>query len=370
MVGMLTENGVLKSNNGSHMLNIRFDSSTERMYAIECSSLFSIGELRPMCADEHEIKPLYKIPIGMADSYEIFFDIYPLDSKRSNSFALITGATGAGKSTLCKTLVGNAARLGLSVVSLGTEYPMSVECNLFEPAENIEVSANKFFKALYDELTEEETVLVDTVHELILEQSCESYSAILDSLTELTEDEECSESLLNKARKTCDQLSGFTWDKAVVDGEISWVVAQTSEQADRLLSDFFDYKSKQAEIRHTLLLLDETQNFSWSGNSPLVSKILRQGRKYGIVGVFSTQYLNADNGKNIASALKQIPTQFVFRPSDEIAAAKLLGYSSKDTDVRSVLELLDTGEVLAKGHLSTDVCSLGYPVKFSVSDDY
>ncbi len=40
----------------------------------------------------------------MADNYNIFFDIYPLDSKLSNSFALITGATGVGKSTLCKTL--------------------------------------------------------------------------------------------------------------------------------------------------------------------------------------------------------------------------------------------------------------------------
>lgn len=371
MAGMLTENHVLKSNNGSHMLNIRFDGCTERMYAIECLSLFTIGELRPMCDDEDELKPLYKIPIGMADNYNIFFDIYPLDSKLSNSFALITGATGVGKSTLCKTLAVNAARLGLSVVSLGMEYPLgSLECNLYEPAENTDVSANKFFESLYDELTEEETALADTARELVLEQSFESYSDVLDTLTGLIGDEEGSGSLLVKAREICDQLSDFTWDKAVVDGDISWVMAQTSEQADRLLSDFFDYKSKQAEIRHTLLLLDETQIFSWDGKSPMVSKILRQGRKYGIIGVFSTQFLNADNGKNISAALKQITTQFVFRPSDEIAAAKLLGYSSKDIDVRSVLELLDTGEAMAKGNISSDKCALDYPVKFSVNPIY
>ncbi len=372
MLNILAQGGVLKSNNGSHMLNIRFDRSTERMYAIECSSLFTIGELRPMCANVHDIEPEFKIPIGMADNYEIFFDIYPLDSKQSNSFALITGVSGAGKSTLCKTLAVNAVQLGLSVVSLGMEDPMDgLECNLFEPAENTEVSADKFFEELYDGLTEDEAALADMVRELVPKQSYESYGAILDSLTGLIESEEGAESLLIKAREICDQLSGFTWDKAVVDGEISWVTAQTLEQAEKLLSDFFDYKSKQAEIRHTLLLLDETQNFSWDGKSPLVSKILRQGRKYGIVGVFSTQYLNADNGKNISAALKQITTQFVFRPSDEVAAAKLLGYSSKDTNVRSVLELLDTGEVLAKGNISSDICPLGYPVKIKVkSDDF
>ncbi len=154
MADMLSENGVLKSNKGSDMLNIRFDSGTERMYAIDCSSLFSIGELRLMPDDEDELKPLYKIPIGEADNYNIFFDIYLLDSKLSNSFALITGATGVGKSTLCKTIAADAARLGLLVVSLGMEYPMNgLEYDLYEPAENTEVSANKFFESLYDELT-------------------------------------------------------------------------------------------------------------------------------------------------------------------------------------------------------------------------
>lgn len=144
------------------------------------------------------------------------------------------------------------------------------------------------------------------------------------------------------------------------------MVAQTPEEADLLLLKFYEYKAGEADARHTLLLLDEVQNFSWDSKSPLVSKILRQGRKYGIVGVFSTQFLNADNGRNIAAALRQISTQFVFRPSDEIAAAKLLGYSSKEHGIRNVLEMLDTGEAVAKGHISTDICTLNYPIKFFV----
>lgn len=232
-----------------------------------------------------------------------------------------------------------------------------------------EVSVEKFFEILCAYLDEEQTDIADTAMELMLEQVYESYDEILNSFSELVENEDGADELINAARKAADQLSGFSWDKAVVGGKISQVIAQSSKEADALLLEFFNYKAKQNETHYTLLLLDEVQDFSWDGKLPLVSKILRQGRKFGIVGVFSTQYLNANNGKNIASALEQIGTHFVFRPSGDIATLNQLGYQSSDDKVRDALKFLDTGEALASGNISTDICPLDYPVKFTVNQD-
>lgn len=371
LTSILNSNGALQGNIGNNMRNIRFGDNTKRMYSIDCSTLFDVGELHPMCADKQAPVPLYKIPIGTADNYDIYYDIYPFDGMRNNPFALITGATGTGKSTLCKALAVNAATLWLSVVILSTETSvLDMDCNFFEPEEDMEVSVDLFFAQLRIGLDENQNDTVDTAMKLMLEQDYSSYGEILTSFTELVDSEENPGSMLTAAREAADKLSGFSWDKAIVDGEISQVITQTPEEADNLLGDFFDYKeAHKDEMRYTLLLLDEVQDFSWEGNSPLVSKILRQGRRFGIVGVFSTQYLNADSGKNIASALKQIGTHFVFRPSDDIAALKQLGYKSSDAEVRDVLNSLDTGEALTSGNISTDICPLDYTVKFTVNPD-
>lgn len=372
LVSVLNNNGVLQGNIGNNMRNIRFGDRTEHMYALDYSVLFDVGELRPMCADNKAPAPLYKIPIGTADNYDIYYDIYPGDGKKGNNpFALITGATGTGKSTLCKTLAVNAALLNLSVVSIGLETSaLDLECNVFEPGEDVEVSVEKFFEALRADLDVEQADIADVARELMLEQDYASYDEILNSFSGLVKDENGAEELINAAQKAVDQLSGFSWDKAIVDGKISQVIAQTPEETDKLLSAFFDYKVKHKdEKRYTILLFDEARGYSWNGKSALVSKIICQGRKFGIVGVFSSQYLNSDNGKNVASALKQIGTHFVFRPSDDIAALKQLGYKSSDDEVRNALNFLDTGEALASGNISTDICPLDYTVKFTVNTD-
>lgn len=369
LTSILNSNGALRGNIGSNMRNIRFGDNTERMYSIDCSTLFDVGELRPMCGNNKASVPLYKIPIGTADNYDIYYDIYPSDGKKGNNpFALITGATGTGKSTLCRTLAVNAALLNLSVVNIGLNTSaLDLQCNIFEPGKEFEVSVDLFFETLCTDLGGEKTDITDMVKELMLGQDFASYNELLNSFAELVKGEECAERLMLAARKTADCLYGFSWDRAVINGKISQVIAESPEEADKLLLDFFNYKAKQSETQYTLLLLDEVQDFSWDSRSPLVAKILRQGRKFGIVGIFSTQYLNADNGKNIASALKQIGTHFVFRPSDNIAALKQLDYKSSDTEARDVLNTLDTGEALARGNISTDICPVDYNIKISVN---
>ncbi|MCM1167406.1 MAG: hypothetical protein NC299_16595 [Lachnospiraceae bacterium] len=56
----------------------------------------------------------------------------------------------------------------------------------------------------------------------------------------------------------------------------------------------------------------------------------------------------------------------VFCSSNDVAMLKQLGYASSDAEARETLHLLDTGEALAKGNISTDMCPLDYPVKFTV----
>ena len=97
LADILAKEDILQRGTDGYMHNIRFGSDTQRMYAIKASSLFAPGKLRPMCVNAKNPQPLYKLPIGNADNYTIYFDIYPLDSKDSNSFALVTGIAGSGK---------------------------------------------------------------------------------------------------------------------------------------------------------------------------------------------------------------------------------------------------------------------------------
>ena len=61
-----------------------------------------------------------------------------------------------------------------------------------------------------------------------------------------------------------------------------------------------------------ILLLDECQNLSW-GEGSMAVRILREGRKYGLAGWFSSQYITQ---KTAAAALGQAALQAYFRPDD------------------------------------------------------
>ena len=61
-----------------------------------------------------------------------------------------------------------------------------------------------------------------------------------------------------------------------------------------------------------ILLLDEGQNLNWAQDSMAV-RILREGRKYGLAGWFSSQYITQ---KTAAAALGQAALQAYFRPDD------------------------------------------------------
>ncbi len=72
LANILKEEGILQTNSGGNMKNIRFSAAYKRMYALDCAELFDIGELRPMCPDDNAPEPCCHIPIGVSDEYDIY----------------------------------------------------------------------------------------------------------------------------------------------------------------------------------------------------------------------------------------------------------------------------------------------------------
>lgn len=99
--------------------------------------------------------------------------------------------------------------------------------------------------------------------------------------------------------------------------------------------------------------------------SPLAN-LLKQGRKYGIMVVLISQFLTAEDGKNIEDTLRQCTTNVAFKPGDDRKAAKRIGYDLKDSEVRDAV--LDIGNYLCivKGNFCTDTFEVDYPLILQV----
>lgn len=82
-----------------------------------------------------------------------------------------------------------------------------------------------------------------------------------------------------------------------------------------MLWDLFQYATKTGlEDTPLPIILDEIQNLNFSPNSPTV-KILREGRKFGLSGVFATQSLDSVVGKD-SEAIYNAAQQVHFLPPD------------------------------------------------------
>lgn len=110
-----------------------------------------------------------------------------------------------------------------------------------------------------------------------------------------------------------DKENHIPWNEFTKEG-ITKIVTLGSDPKllDSVLERFFKHKTLQAASAPTLLILDEIQDFTWDGNS-IIKQLLRQGRKYNIIPVMSTQFLDSDNGTNIGDVLRQVNTFCCFK---------------------------------------------------------
>lgn len=108
-------------------------------------------------------------------------------------------------------------------------------------------------------------------------------------------------------------------------------------------------RTTKHECDHPLIiLLDEAQHLNWHDSGMPVC-ILREGRKYGVGGWFSTQWFDNRN-PDALHALGQAALQVNFRPDDHniLPLAKVLGRGEKSQTIRyqRALSSLQRGQFL------------------------
>lgn len=130
-----------------------------------------------------------------------------------------------------------------------------------------------------------------------------------------------------------------------------------------LLWDLFQYATRTGnESKPLPIVLDEVQNLDFSGSSPAV-KILREGRKFGVSGIFATQSLDSIKG-NDAEAIYNAAEQLHFLPPDSqvSAIARSITSNSNDRkDIEGELKTLLKGQAIVYGPVQTENGDLTEP---------
>lgn len=191
---------------------------------------------------------MYSIPIGSI-SYDRTVSFSV--SEGENSMLYLSGQSGSGKTNLCNILAMQAAKKNMSVIIIGNSNSISELCP------------------------------------------------------------KAKEYVISEPQ------SSIMWNNIDKAGQITKVTSANANivKPDDILSSFLNnhkFLEKTDERTHTLLILDEVNEFSWLENSP-IRELLRKGRNYGISGVLSTQYLNSNNAPNINDILKQCASFCFFK---------------------------------------------------------
>lgn len=133
-------------------------------------------------------------------------------------------------------------------------------------------------------------------------------------------------------------------------------------KAEKILLHFYTYKAKSGTKNPTLLIIDEVQTIDCSQNEVLSKLILRQGRKFGILAVLASQYLTAEDARNVDKALRQCATKIAFAPGREASVATMLGVAISDKEARRKLEDMERYSFAARGMLATEKGYIRTPV--------
>lgn len=118
-----------------------------------------------------------------------------------------------------------------------------------------------------------------------------------------------------------------------------------------MLWDLFQYAAKSGtEAKPLPIVLDEIQNLNFNANSPTV-KILREGRKFGLSGIFATQSLDSMKGTD-SEAIYNATQQVHFLPPDTQVKSISKSLTSSVVgmkDIESQLKSLHKGEAIVNG---------------------
>ena len=143
---------------------------------------------------------------------------------------------------------------------------------------------------------------------------------------------------------------------------VTFIVDNKFEASDRLLDAIYTHMLENG-IFPALLVIDEAQNFNLRQDAPLVSKILRQGAKLGIICLLSTQYLNSGNASHISNAIAQCGNRISFTPGNNIKSLHHFGITADNKEARHIITEMEPHSFIVQGsQLATDRSFIDYPL--------
>ncbi|MGN0682848.1 MAG: hypothetical protein ACI4JY_04140 [Oscillospiraceae bacterium] len=382
------ENLLLTDGKLQKKVSLPMAGKTENMYCLDNSKLFTFGEQLPETDEFAYCAPQVQLYLGRTTSGKpLFFTLNKADGSE-NANVYISGSSGSGKSTLLRQWARESARNGLETVIIDTDGQFSRTMTgdnvlVYSIGDEYCISSSASGKTLItaasacaDLSTKQKNELKEISSYL---NKCSSASELFEAFEQIVSDNKTSS--LEEVN-TAMQESGITNDKLLdwkdicCSGVISILdfsnleVLEIKPVLDLILEELFDYKNsvQSSSINTCTLILDEVQKFRLDGKAPLASKMLRQGRKFGISTIMATQYLSSDDAINIGKLLNQCNSFCSFRPAnctDTLKTMNLKGYDGAEY----CLNNLETGCAVLSGLFSTERCSIKYPVKLFVESD-
>ena len=309
LVEYLKEIGALRlSNDGQRQINRHYpDGASERFYVLRMSKLYNFGELHLLPDKFEDEEPAVAIPIGLSDGVGISLYVDKMDCN-GNNHTSVMGLSGSGKSYFLAQLAKGAANCGI--------------CSCFISAEELS-------------------------HKELEEMSiCKRYVINDDGSVSIS------------ARKTAYGFNNFISSIEVADGD--------PKKLEDVLEKIYVYAKKKRTP--FFLFVDEIQLFNLGDGSALFNKILRTGRKYGIMLVLSTQFVDSSMTASASAKFKQAKNYFEFKTSDAKKSLARLDVNSEEREeAANVLKELSVGICVAKGNLMTPYCKVDYPIEMKIT---
>lgn len=331
----------------------------------------------------------------------------------SNRHMVITGKSGQGKTYFIQTMLAELSSSNIN--SLILDYTDGFMANQLEEKfvesfsskidqkiiystklpinpfklQDLEINGLSFPETIQD-MTDRIVQIIDFVFELGIQQRSVLSESIMEgykvngesyTFTHLKNDLVYSEDaarrnlygrisgLLN--RDPFSYTNDFNWDDVFGnDGSINvfqFAGFQSNIQIvmlEFLLWDIFQYAKNGDESKPLPIILDEIQNLNFNSSSPVV-KILREGRKYGLSGLFATQSLTSIKG-NDSESIYNAAEQVHFLPPDNqiVPISKMISSNkSERLDIEDQLKRLHKGEAIVYGPILSEDGSLTMPMK-------
>ena len=351
-----------KKLNDANMLNnsnrlvttVNVNDTTSSAISIKLNRLIPPGMIYLQTDKFHENRPQLMIPLGINNgTTTIYHAILP----EKNAHCLVEGNSGSGKSVLLAQYARGAASQGCEVVFISSED--SVNTNLSDsevftdillerPPETFTVSY--IARKISGKLSETENRYVD---KWLLGGKPKEFDHIEDCvdymLQPLDESEETAriKTALEDAKTDGNVTGKICWNMTCASSLISRIAVPSDdiEKIDDIVRELYNYKLTNTD-NHCIVILDEFQDMNMEEKAPIISLLMKKGRKLNISVVLATQFITAGIAQNIHSAVNLCPQKISFSPANRNNTITRMGLAE---DERTLLSDLGVGECIAKG---------------------